>query len=279
VTLGLSSDLGRSATAEAQDPSDRAAFAAATSPGQTLVNTALAGTSAATTPGVQADDCAGASLPLSLPEGATPTGASLVATDDAGRQPSTVDPTVAAGYPQLDSSGATLVGDGGACVSGLLPALADAPANTALAVTYLDPLGQLHTLIVPRIAVTVGNAVEDVNELVDALDQQLQAYLAAVTAYLQGLPGGIGNGSIPPGGGVGGGADVPDLPVPPSGQLPDLPGIPSVPGGIVGGGSGGGGSSGGGGGGGGGSGGVGGVAWTTCSAAASPDSLPGPGPG
>lgn len=221
VTLGLSSDLGRPPPSAAAAEPD---LAVPTAPiGSSQVDTALAGTPGAATPGVQSAACDGPGLPLSLPDGATPTGASLVETDGGGRRPTTVDPDTAAGFTPVASDGATLVGDGAACVSGLLAPLAEAPPNTALAISFLDPLGRLQILVVPRVVTVVRDAVTDVVGVVQALDQQLQDYVAAVAGYVDHLPGAGPDGSTLPG-------DVPAVPGAPPVDVPDLPGLPPATG-------------------------------------------------
>jgi hypothetical protein len=227
VTLGLSSDLGRPPPrAAAAEP---AAAAPAAAIGARQVDTALAGTPGGATPGVQSAACDGAGLPLTLPDGAIPTGASLVATGGGGRRPTTVDPDTAAGFAPVASDGGTLVGDGAACVSGLLAPLADAPPNTALAISFLDPLGRLQILVVPQIVTVVRDAVTDVVGVIAAADQQLQEYVRAVTTYLEHLPGAGPDGSTLPG-------VTPSVPGEPSVDVPDLPGLPPATGGGGGGG-------------------------------------------
>jgi hypothetical protein len=196
------------------------------------VGTALAGTPGGATPGVQSAACNGAGLPLTLPDGAIPTGASLVETGSDGSRPTTVDPDTAAGFAPVASDGATLVGDGAACVSGLLAPLAEAPPNTALAISFLDPLGRLQVLVVPQIVTVVRDAVTDVVGVIAAADQQLQEYVRAVTDYLEHVPGAGLDGSVPPG-------VTPTVPVEPSIDVPDLPGLPPATGGGGGGGVGG----------------------------------------
>ena len=148
ITLGLSSDLGRPAEAPPADTSEVVPVALA---GPGIVDQSLVGTDAVATPGVSADPCSGAALPLSLPAGATPTGARLVSAEGAGTEPSNVDPATTAGWQTVASGDAVLVGEQAACVTDLIAPLADAPANTALAVTFLDRLGQLHVLVVPQV--------------------------------------------------------------------------------------------------------------------------------
>ncbi|HEY5886904.1 MAG TPA: sigma-70 family RNA polymerase sigma factor, partial [Acidimicrobiales bacterium] len=230
VTLGLSSDLGRPPPPAAA--SEPAAAAPAAAIGSSQVGTALAGTPGGATPGVQSAACNGAGLPLTLPDGAIPTGASLVETGSDGSRPTTVDPDTAAGFAPVASDGATLVGDGAACVSGLLAPLAEAPPNTALAISFLDPLGRLQVLVVPQIVTVVRDAVTDVVGVIAAADQQLQEYVRAVTDYLEHVPGAGLDGSVPPG-------VTPTVPVEPSIDVPDLPGLPPATGGGGGGGVGG----------------------------------------
>ena len=122
--------------------------------------------------------------------------------------------------------------DGAACISGLLAPLAEAPPNTALAISFLDPLGRLQILVVPRVVTVVRDAVTDVVGVIEALDQQLQDYVAAVAGYVDHLPGAGPDGSTLPGG-------VPAVPGAPPVDVPDLPGLPPATGGGGGGGVGG----------------------------------------
>jgi hypothetical protein len=189
------------------------------------VDAALTGT-ASGRHGVQQRSCDGASLPLSLPDGATPTGAALVESDGSTTEPTVVDADTASGYQAVPSDGAVLVGDGGACVSNLIEPLAAAPPNTALAVSFLDQLGNLQILVVPQIVDTVQGALDQAVALVDAANEQLRTYLDAVAAQVAALGGALGTnglpGSLP--GGSGGTADLPS--VPSGGGTPTLPSIP-----------------------------------------------------
>ena len=94
VTLGLSSDLARPAELPPADPAEAVTIADTGA----LVDRSLVGTGAVPTPGVTAAACAGAALPLSLPAGSTPTGATLVRAEGVGNRPGTVDPATAAGW-------------------------------------------------------------------------------------------------------------------------------------------------------------------------------------
>jgi RNA polymerase sigma factor (sigma-70 family) len=198
-----------------------------------LVDVALVGT-AANPARVTTEPCGGVALPLSLPRGATPTGAALVQTD-AGA-PEVVAPTEGEQLAPVPSEGGTLVGSDGACVSDVLNDLGEAPPDTALAVSFLDRLGQLQILIVPEIVATVQEALQTVTDGAIALT-------AAVSDYLEQLAD-IADQTAA-GGGTGDSASLPgDITVPgaPDGaDLPTLPGVPSVPvpddpvGGVVGG--------------------------------------------
>jgi RNA polymerase sigma factor (sigma-70 family) len=230
ITLGVSSDLGRP-----PEPADAAGANAVpisevVLPNQ-VVDAALTGTTPRRGHGVQQRTCTGASLPLSLPDGAVPTGAALVEPDGAATEPTVVDPDTAAGYRPVPTDGAVLVGDGGACVSNLIEPLADAPANTALVVSFLDQLGNLQILVVPQIVDTIQTALDQAVALVDSANQQLRAYLDAVAAQLQ-LAGGAVLGpdglvdpdGLLPGGGSGAVPSLPDVPA--GGGTPTLPSVP-----------------------------------------------------
>lgn len=216
VTLGLHSDLARPAETP---PADVTAIAPIASAGAAVVDPTLVGTGTLDTPGVTTAACAGAALPLSLPAGATPTGAALVRTESAGTEPSTVDPATVAGWTALDRGDAVLVGDQAACVSELLAPLAGAPGDTALAVSYLDVLGRLHVLVVPRVVTVVRDAVTAVADLAVALD--VQEYVDAVLQQYVDLVDAVGSTATGPDGtGVPDGTDLPP------GGVPDLPALP-----------------------------------------------------
>jgi RNA polymerase sigma factor (sigma-70 family) len=226
VTLGVNSDIAR-------PPEDQTAVAAADV--LPLDDAGVAGVvppalSATPThrPGVQAARCDGASLPLSLPDGSTPTGAALVATPDVGTEPTVVDPEVAAGYAPVDSGDATLVGRDGACVTNMITPLDGAPANTALAVGFLNRLGNLQILVVPQVVDVVRDAVDAAQALVDAANAQLQDYLNALATAADDITTApAGSGGTP--GGVDTGGSLPGVPDVPGGGSVDLPAIPAVP--------------------------------------------------
>ncbi len=222
VTLGLSSDLARPAEAP---PADAAEVVAIGSASPAIVDRSLVGTGALPTPGVTAAACPGAALPLSLPAGSTPTGATLVRAVGAGNQPGNVDPATAAGWATVPSGDTVLVGDQAACVSDLITPLDGAPDDTALAVSYLDRLGQLQVLVVPRVVTVVQDAVTAVADLAVALDVQtyLRALEAALAEAADDAADGVGGGAGPDGSGLPGDPSVPDIP---SGGVPDLPALP-----------------------------------------------------
>jgi len=219
VTLGLASDLARP-TESPPAGAATAEIASTVAVGPAVVDSSLVGTGALPTPGVTATACAGVALPLSLPDGATPTGATLLRTDDAGTEPSTVDPATVAGWETVDRGGAVLVGDQAACVGDLVEPLTGAPDDTALAVSYLDVLGRLRVLVVPQVVSVVRDAVTAVAGLAVALD--VQAYLDAVLQQYADLVEADGAATTGP---AGGGIDAADLP---SGGVPDLPALPPV---------------------------------------------------
>ncbi len=224
VTLGFSSDLGRP---PAPQPADAAAIVPVDAAGPAVVDPALVGTGVLETPGLTTAPCPGAALPLSLPAGATPTGAALVRAPDAGTEPTTVDPSVVAGWAALPDSAAVLVGDGSACVGDLIAPLIGAPGDTALAVTFLDPIGRIQVLLVPQVVTVVRDAVTAVADLALALD--VQDYLDVLVDRYADLVEATGGAVTGPDGA--GGAGVPGIPsgtVPgiPSGTVPDLPALP-----------------------------------------------------
>ena len=227
VTLGVSSDIARppvdSPPIVAASDSEPAPVA---SPGSRVVQPALVGTPAADTPGLQAGRCGGASLPLNLPAGATPTSAGFV--EATGSEPTVVDPDIAQDYRQVASGGAVLVGRGGACVANMIQPLQDAPPDTALAVSFLDRLGNLQVLVVPQIVDVVQDAVTCANDLAIATNAQLRQYLGRLQAAADQLTGGLG------GTGTGGTGSTPPVPGDPPVDVPDLPGLdPADPGGVV----------------------------------------------
>ena len=235
VTLGVSSDLARPDDPGTPDPVAAVPIRQVVDTPTGVVTFPLAGTPAAPEDtGVQAAACDGAALPLSLPDGATPTGATLAQTGDVGDEPSVVDPDAGAGFQPVESGDAALVGDGSACVVDLIEPLEDAPEDTALVVSFLDELGELQLLVVPRIVEVVGDAIEDVVAIVEATDARLAAYLEALAGQLPGAAGGPGTGGVD--GlvdGVGGTVDgvtgsLPGSPGGSSGSGPSLPALPPV---------------------------------------------------
>lgn len=226
VTLGVNSDLGR--TPPPADAAQALPAAEVVVPDR-VVDVALAGTPP-TTPsrGVQGDACDGAVLPLSLPAGATPTGATLAQAE--GTEPMVVSADTASGYQAVDSGDTVLIGDGGACVGNLIQPLDGAPPNTALIVSFLDRLGNLQILVVPQIVDTVSDALTYAGDLVAATNAQLAAFydllnqqiLAAAGGDVNGLVDGV-TGSLP------GGGSVPT--VPGGSGSPSLPSLPPPTGG------------------------------------------------
>ena len=226
VTLGVSSDLGRTPDQpDAIDASGVSTLVADADPGHAVVDPALGGTPAARTPGVGAAACDGATMPLSLPDGSTTTGAALVQAPTGQTEPTVVGPDTADGLVPVETGDTVLVGRDGACVGNLVQPLDGAPPDTALAVSFLDRLGDLQILVVPQIVGVVQDAVAYAVDLADATNAQLQAYLNALQAQLDQVADGVGGlggvvsgepGAVPtvPGGAPP--ADVPDLPaVPP----------------------------------------------------------------
>jgi RNA polymerase sigma factor (sigma-70 family) len=262
VTLGLRTDVAR------PTPSAVPTAAVLDRPvepvSSQLVDVALAGTGGGVA-SVSGEPCEGATLPLSLPAGSTPVDAKLVAGAPSG-EPTVLAPEDAAGLePVGTDTTATLVGDDGACVSSMIAPLADAPDDTALAVSFLDQLGRLHVLLVPQIVAVVQDALQAATDLAASvqLPPALLAYLTSLQDALDQLPGGGGSGSttdlagvpdvdIPDlpaldpatGGGTGGGGSGDDLVDDVTGviddvtgviddttdDLPPLPGLPSLPG-------------------------------------------------
>jgi RNA polymerase sigma factor (sigma-70 family) len=231
VTLGVSSDLGRPPEpAEALGAATAVPISDVVVPDR-VVTAALVGTPPRGRHGVQQRSCDGAAMPLSLPDGATPTGAALVEPEGLGAEPTIVDADTASDYAPVDSGGAVLVGDGGACVANLIEPLATAPDDTALAISFLDRLGDLQILIVPQVVEVVQDALTDLVDLLDQADEQLRAYLEAISAQLPagGLLGPDGVvGALPGGGEPGGGSDLPTVPTVPPGSTPTLPSLPPV---------------------------------------------------
>ncbi|HYF46361.1 MAG TPA: sigma-70 family RNA polymerase sigma factor [Acidimicrobiales bacterium] len=219
ATLGLNSDLARppADTGNAVATAEVGPLETDAGTGQ-VVPPELAGTPAGESPGLQAAPCDGAAMPLSLPEGSTPTGAALVEAPDAGTAPTVVDPDQAAGLSTVDSGNAALVGRQSACVGNMIQPLDGAPPDTALAVSFLDRLGNLQILVVPQIVDVVQDAVHAATDLADAANARLQAYLQALAAQADQLTGGSGGGST---GGIGP-IDPGDVPV----DVPDLPALP-----------------------------------------------------
>ncbi len=238
VTLGVHSGVARPpqralpVSDVTGDPSGGAAPA-----GNRLVASSLAGTGGGGS-GVTTEPCTGATLPLSLPDGATPAGAVLVEGGEATGGPEVLSADQAGALVPVDSGGADLVGDGGACVSDqVIAVLGDAPDGTALAVSFFDRLGNLQILLVPQIVDVVGDALQAAADLVN--DSPLGQYLLALADALGGLPnlpggGGGGDGGGGGGDGTGGLATVPTVP---TGDVPTLPSLPPVGGGGGGGGT------------------------------------------
>jgi RNA polymerase sigma factor (sigma-70 family) len=227
VTLGVSSDLARPPDPPAVDAASAQPVAdVATRPPADVVEAALLAPPAQDGQGVVQAACDGATLPLSLPDGATPTGATLAQTGG-GTEPSVVDPGTAADFAPVGSDGVVLVGDGAACVSNMIGSLAEAPADTGLVVTFLDHLGNLQVLVVPQIVGVVEDALTAAVDLADQTNQALAAFYAALAEQLPTVPGGVVPGTIDgvlPGDGTGG----PALPDVPTGGVPDLPSLPPV---------------------------------------------------
>jgi len=117
------------------------------------------------------------------------------------------------------------VGDGAACVGELIEPLANAPADTALLISFLDQLGNLQILVVPQVVDVVTDAVTFASDLAVAVDQQLAEYLQAAADALEEAAGSDGvSGTVDDV--LGGGGDLPEVP---SGttDLPELP-VPDV---------------------------------------------------
>ena len=210
ATLGLNSDLGRSPVPQL-DAAEAEPIVETVLP-ERVVDVALIGT---TEPdrasGVQQGACEGPALPLSLPEGATPTGAALVQTDQAGTEPTVLDPDAASGFQNVGSGG-TIVGDGALCVGEVLEPLTGAPASTALVVSFLDQLGNLQILLVPQVVEVVQDAVTRVSDLATSLNARLTTFLEGVNDALATNPGSDGIGGTIDDTIGGTGVDVPDVP-------------------------------------------------------------------
>jgi RNA polymerase sigma factor (sigma-70 family) len=223
VTLGVSSDLARPPQTQA------ASFPAADvrtveEPAvNQLVTPALTGTPVARTPGAQVGRCLGPAMDLSLPDGATVTGAGFVADPEGTSEPTVVDPDVAADYRPVPSGDAVLVGRSGACVANMVEPLDGAPPNTALAVSFVDRLGIPQILVVPQIVEVVQDAVTAVTQLSDTVNAQVQQYLLALQQATDGLTDGLGGGTS--GSGSPGGGTVPTVPGVPPVDVPDLPAV------------------------------------------------------
>jgi hypothetical protein len=226
VTLGLRSDVARSP--EQSLPVSAVVDEVALTPaGSQLVGSALAGSSGGS-PTVSSEPCDGASLPLSLPPGATPTGAALVQGAPTANGPMVVGPEAGNDFEAVDDGSTTLVSDGAACLSSqVIAAMAGAPDDTALAVSFIDQLGNLQILIVPQIIDVVTDALQAATELVASTP--LAQYLNALADALGTLPGDLS--SLPDGGTGSGTGDLSDVLDPSSVDVPDLPAIPPPTGG------------------------------------------------
>jgi len=189
--------------------------------GDQLVQSSLVGTPASSAH-VSDEPCDGATLPLSLPEGSTITGAALVQAPGGGLDPSILDPGQAESLQPLDSGSDALVGAGGACVGAdLIDALSAAPADTALAVSFLDPLGDLQVLVVPQVVDVVRSALTQAADLAVAAEQQQVAdYLHAVAQATDELTASSAGGEAGASGSQGSVATIP--------ALPDGSGLPPV---------------------------------------------------
>jgi RNA polymerase sigma factor (sigma-70 family) len=231
ITLGVRSDVARSPE-QSLPVSEVVDEVALTPAGTQLVGSALAG-SGGGSPTVSSEPCDGARLPLSLPPGATPTGAALVQGGPTVDGPTVVGPEAGNDFEAVDDGSTTLVSDGAACLSSqVIAALAGAPDDTALAVSFIDQLGNLQILIVPKIVDVVTDALQAATELVASTP--LAQYLDALADALGQLPGDLS--SLPGTGGTG--TDTGDLSdvLDPSVDVPDLPAIPPPTGGDDGGG-------------------------------------------
>jgi hypothetical protein len=233
ITLGVRSDVARSPE-QSLPVSEVVDEVALTPAGTQLVGSALAGSSGGS-PTVSSEPCDGAVLPLSLPAGATPIGAALVQGAPSTDGPIVVGTEAADDFEAVeDGSTTTLVSDGGACLSSqVIAAMADAPDDTALVVSFIDQLGNLQILVVPQIVEVVGDALQAATELVASTP--LAQYLNALADALGQLPGDLS--SLPGTGGTGTGTgDLSGVLDPPSVDVPDLPAIPPPTGGDDGGG-------------------------------------------